>query len=165
VAGRLVGIVVDHLGDLDGVEDARQAVFAAGAVPLVIAARGGVLEGGLGVQRTFLTGRSVELDAVLVAGCPAPALDALPGIDAKAGAPEDSPMLDPRVALLLQETGRHAKAIGAWGDGATALTAAGLPATAAGLVVGDAVGPVTVELLELVGAHRAWERFAAEPVS
>ena len=36
---------------------------------------------------------------------------------------------------------------------------------AAGLVVGDAVGPVSAELLELVGVHRAWESFADEPVA
>ena len=39
--GRKVGIVVDADGDLDGVEQVRRAVFAAGMVPLVIAPHGG----------------------------------------------------------------------------------------------------------------------------
>ena len=80
-----IGIVVDPDGDLDGVDEVREAVFAAGMVPLLIAPHGGTV-GDLPVQRTFATARSVEFDAVLLAAAPAPAPDALPARDAKAGA-------------------------------------------------------------------------------
>ena len=121
--GRVIGIIVDAEGDLAGVEAARDAVAEAGMVPLIVAARGGTLSNGLSVQRTFAATRSVEFDAVLVAGLPAPAPDARAPRDAKAG---PSPTgLDPRVGLLLQEAYRHAKVVGAWGTGAEALTAAG----------------------------------------
>ena len=68
----------------------RTALDAAGIVPLVIAPSGGFLggtDGGIPVQRTYLTARSTEFDAVLVAGSGAPAPDAVPGRDAKAGEP------------------------------------------------------------------------------
>ena len=44
-----------------------QTVFAAGMVPLLIAPHGGMV-GDLPVQRTFATARSVEFDALLLAG-------------------------------------------------------------------------------------------------
>jgi catalase len=163
VAGRIVGIVVDVEAELDGVKEARQAVLAAGGLPLVIAAHGGALDDGLEAQRTFLTGRSVELDGVLLAGWPGPAPDAMPGLDAKAGNPDDAP-LDPRVALLLQEAYRHAKPIGAWGVGGPALEAAGVP-KAPGVVVSDDAGSAVEELLTDLGRHRVWERFAGRPTA
>ncbi|GAA3290678.1 catalase CatB [Streptomyces cinereospinus] len=73
--GRIVGIVTDGSGDLDGVREVRQAVLAAGMVPLVIAPSGGRLdpEGEpITVQRTFATARSIEFDALLLAGVPGP---------------------------------------------------------------------------------------------
>jgi catalase len=98
--------------------DVRQAVFAAGMTPLIIAARGGTLDADtgepVGVQRTFLTARSVEFDAILVAGSPAPAPDAVASKDAQSAATTGDPAIDPRVAFLLSEAYRHAKAIGAW---------------------------------------------------
>ena len=123
---------------------ARKALDAAGIVPLVIAPAGGFLgaenDGGIPVQRTYLTARSTEFDAVIVAGSGAPAADAEPGLDAKAGEPGAS--LDPRVVLLLSEAFRHAKAIGAWGSGAGGVDAASIPEDAAGVVLGD--GPEAV---------------------
>src|SRR4051794_6798439 len=83
--GRMIGIVVDPDGDLTGLGEVRSATAAAGMVPLVVAPRGGKLPDGTTVQRTFTAPRSVEYDAVLVAGCPLPAADALPARDAKAG--------------------------------------------------------------------------------
>jgi catalase len=155
--GRMVGIVIDPDGDLAGVDDVRKAVFAAGMVPLVIGPHGGVVEG-MSVQRTFATARSVELDAVLLAGSPVPAPDALPLRDAKAGA-ADTASVDPRVVLLLEECFRHCKAIGAWGDGTAALAAAGC--TGAGVVTGDDPGTVLAGVQEQMAFHRTWERFAA----
>ena len=48
-----------------------------------------------------------------------------PSRDEKAGADETA-AVDPRVLLMLEECYRHAKVIGAWGDGVRALDAAGL---------------------------------------
>ncbi|MDO3685040.1 catalase [Micromonospora sp. C28ISP2-4] len=156
--GRMVGIVVDAQGDMDDVHEVRRAVFAAGMVPLLIAAHGGTVDG-LPVQRTFATGRSVEFDAVLLAGAPAPAPDALPARDAKAGAP-GSPTVDPRVLLLVEEAWRHAKVIGAWGAGAEVLRHAGVTGTP-GVVTGGSGAEVLTEVQRLMAAHRVWERFPA----
>ncbi|MBM9460290.1 catalase [Nocardioides sp. zg-536] len=157
--GRMVGIVVDPDGDLDGVTEVRTAILAAGMVPLIFAPHGGKV-GGLDVQRTFATGRSVEVDAVLVAGSPVPAPDARPLREEKAGA-ADTPTLDPRVTMLLEECFRHAKAIGAWGAGVDALAAAGIATDAPGVVTGSAGAEVLTEVQTLMGTHRAWERLGA----
>ncbi|MEV4772964.1 catalase [Micromonospora humida] len=156
--GRTVGIVVDADTGTDDVEQVRREVFAAGMVPLVIAAHGGTV-GDLTVQRTFATGRSVELDALLLAGAPAPAPDALPARDAKAGA-ADAGVVDPRVLLLVQECWRHAKVIGGWGAGVRVLELAGV-AGAAGVVAGDSPTGVLADAQALLAAHRVWDRFPA----
>jgi catalase len=155
--GRTVGIVVDADGDLAGVSEVRAAIFDAGMVPLVVASHGGLLPDGTAVQRTFATVRSVELDVVLVAGAPAPAPDALPGLDAKAGA-AGSPVVDPRVLLLVEECFRHAKAIGAWGEGVTTLEAAACT-DEAGIIRGEVGTEVLAQVEELMARHRVWERF------
>jgi catalase len=158
--GRMIGIVVDP-ADLDGVRTVRETILAGGMVPLLIAPTGGPLndESGLVAQRTFLTARSVEFDALLLAGSPPPGADAAPARDAKAGAPGGA--VDPRVVLMIQECFRHAKAIGAWGSGRAALEAAGC-ATGPGVVIDDddpsAVLKAVTMLLE---SHRVWERFPA----
>jgi catalase len=162
--GRMIGIVVDAgVDDLDDVRRARELVLDAGMVPLVVAPAGGMLSDDHGdpvaVQRTFLTVRSVELDAVLVAGTVPPAPDADPTADAKAGAPAPA-SVDPRVALLLSEAYRHGKAIAGWGGATTTLEAAGLPAAAPGVSIGDGADDIWPGLLDLLGSHRVWERFA-----
>ncbi|MFD4631151.1 catalase [Streptomyces sp. NPDC058284] len=163
VDGRIIGIVTDGASDLDGVRTVRQAVLDAGMVPLVIAPTGGTLDADgdpVTVQRTFTTARSIEFDAVLVAGAPAPAPDAYGARDAKA---DDAAALatgvEPRLLLLLTEAFRHGKALGAWGRGAVALEAAGLPEAAAGVVVGEAATSVLETVTGLLAGHRAWERF------
>ncbi|MCW2771293.1 MAG: catalase [Aeromicrobium sp.] len=163
--GRLVGIVVpDGLDDLSDVRAARDAIFAADMVPLVIAPRGGMLTDEAGdpvpVQRTFLTVRSIELDTILLAGAPAPAADADPAVDAKGGAPSAG-VLDPRVALLVSEAYRHGKALGGWGDALSVLEASGLPPAPAGVYVSDDAADVVANIVELLGSHRVWERFPA----
>lgn len=155
--GRIVGILVDPDGDLSGLDAVRAAVSDAGMVPLVVAPFGGKLADGTTVQRTFAATRSVEFDAVLVAGSPTPAADALVVRDSKVG-DDDSAVLDPRVVLLLQECFRHAKAIGAWGAGVDALGLAGV-ADAPGVLTGDDPAAVFAELHTALGAHRVWERF------
>jgi len=151
--GRLIGIVADENSGA-----VVQAVAAAGLVPLVIAAHGGKL-GGLTVQRTFATARSVEFDALLLAAAPPPAPDALPARDAKAGAAA-RPAIDPRVLLLAGEAWRHAKAIAAWGGGARVLSQAGIADTPGVVAAGS--GPAAFEeVQQLLAAHRVWQRFPA----
>ncbi|CAL9664572.1 hypothetical protein SUDANB176_07157 [Streptomyces sp. enrichment culture] len=163
VDGRVIGIVAGPDGDLDGVHTVREAVLEAGMVPLVVAPTGGTLgtgEGALTAQRSHVTARSVEFDAVLLAGTPAVGDDAYGARDAK-GAPSAAQRttIDPRIDLLLSEAFRHGKAIGAWAGGETALEAAGVPAGAPGAVVTDS-GPAALERVrELLGSHRVWERF------
>ncbi len=94
-----------------------------GAKVLVIAPVGGVLKRGrtsLAVDRTLLTTRSVEYDAVLVA----------------AGT---TPSNDIKLVLLLQEAYRHCKAMGAWGDATGILEDAGIGIDGPGVVTGDVV--------------------------
>ncbi|MEV7625537.1 catalase [Actinoplanes sp. NPDC089786] len=155
--GRIVGIVVDPANLDAGIDDVRQAAFAAGLVPLLIAPHGGLI-GDLPVQRTFATARSIEFDVLLLAGAPVPAPDALPGLDAKAGADGRS-SVDPRVALLVEECWRHAKAIGAWGAGATVLQEVG--ATGPGVVTAKSGEEAFAAVTRLLAAHRVWERFPA----
>ncbi len=159
--GRLIGIVVDPDGDLAGLEELRSAVFDADMVPLVIAPHGGMLPDGTPVQRTFATVRSIELDAVLLGGCPPPAPDALPARDEKAGA-EDTRRVDPRVVLLLEEAYRHAKVIGAWGRGVEVLDAVGC-GSGPGVLRADSAAEVLEQVREPMAHHRVWERFPARP--
>ncbi|MGJ7440327.1 catalase [Aquipuribacter sp. MA13-6] len=159
--GRMIGIVVDPAVGLAGVREVRDAVLAAGMVPLVVAPVGGELGDGEGgpvtVQRSFLTARSVELDAVLLAGSPAPGPDAVAPRDARAGQPGD-PSVDPRVTQMLGEMFRHGKAVGAWGSGGHALATAGLSPEDPGVVLGDDASAVLAQVVELLREHRVWDR-------
>uniref|UniRef100_UPI000AB35944 catalase-related domain-containing protein n=1 Tax=Herbidospora sakaeratensis TaxID=564415 RepID=UPI000AB35944 len=157
--GRIIGIVAGS--DLDALRAVRRTILDDGMVPLVIAPTGGVLAGEgepVTVQRTFAAARSVEFDAVLVAGAPAPGADAHGARDAKAGM---SGPVDPRVVLLLNEAYRHGKPIGGWGRAGDAFAAASIPPGSPGVVVG--VEPVAVlgEVTALLARHRVWDRFPA----
>ncbi|HEX5202163.1 MAG TPA: catalase [Actinoplanes sp.] len=154
--GRLIGIVADAGADLTAVGSVREAVFAAGMVPLLIAPHGGKL-GPLDVQRTFATARSIEFDAILLAAAPPPAPDAVPARDEKAGAPGNG-AVDPRVLLLVTEAWRHAKAIGAWDAGADVLAQAGVAGTP-GVVTAAGATEALTAVQELLPAHRVWQRF------
>lgn len=161
----MIGIVVGPDGDLDGVRAVREAVVEAGMVPLVVAQAGGVLgsgEGAVTVQRTYATARSVEFDAVLLAGLPGVGSDAYGARDAKAF-PAAAQQLtgDPRVTLLVSEAFRHGKAVGAWAGGEAVLEGAGVPTGAPGVVVGDTGTAALEQLVPLLGGHRAWDRFTA----
>ncbi len=145
VDGRTVGIVVGDQADLADVAAVRTALIAAKVTPLLIAPIGGTLSSGpdeLPVQRTYLTARAAELDAVVVTGSPSPAHP-----------------IDPRVALLLTEAYRHGKALLALDGSAAALSSLGLPTDAAGVLAADGAASVPA-LVELMSRHRAWERFA-----
>ncbi|WP_077797269.1 catalase [Streptomyces sp. JHA26] len=162
VEGRVVGIVTSG-ADLEGVTAVREAVLNAGMVPLVVAPTGGTLGSGeeaVTVQRSYLTARSVEFDAVLVAGTPAMGGDAYTPRDYKAApAPTGPGTIDPRVSLLLSEAFRHGKAIGVWAGGGAALDASGVPADAPGVVVADSGTAALEQVTRLLGSHRVWERF------
>jgi len=119
-----------------------------------------MLPDGTAVQRTFLTARSVEFDALLLLGCPPPGSDAMPARDAKAGAGTDAPAVDPRISLMLEEAFRHCKAVAGTGDGAVLLNGLGYDGTA-GVVTDDDADGVVEQLLTLMASHRAWERFPA----
>jgi len=155
--GRVLGIVAGGgAGDtaLHGLlEDAKQA----GLSPKLIAPAGGP-----GVDRTFLTARSVEFDALVLVAAPAPGHDAHPDLDGKAGTPVADPArdLDPRLVLLLQETFRQAKPIVLAGPGLEVLEACGLDPQAPGIVESPA-GEATAAVGRFLAQHRVWERFAA----
>jgi catalase len=168
--GRIIGIVADETSDLAAVAAVRDAIDATGMTPLVIGPHGGELETPtvrgkkkvppVTVQRTFLTARSVELDAVLLAGAPEPGFDAVHPLDAKAVHPAPDGV-DPRVVLLVAECSRHAKAIGAWGDVEAVLAAAGA-AGLPGVITGDEPTDVLAEVTGLLAEHRVWDRFPIE---
>jgi hypothetical protein len=111
-------------------------------------------------QRTFATARSIEFDAVLLAGAPGPAADAAGALDAKAGDPATGGGADPRVLLMLSEAYRHGKAVGGWAGADSVLTAAGVPTDAPGVVTGDSGDDTLAGITRLLGGHRVWERFA-----
>ena len=161
VAGRQVGIIVGADFDPATVQTLRTTLDAAGVVPLVVGPHGGVIAG-VTMQRSYAVTASVELDAVVVVGAVPPAPDARATVDAKAGTATAGTAVDPRVVKILDEVWRHAKAVAAVTGAADVLTGAGIPTEAAGVVTGDA-GAVAADLLELLSAHRVWERFT--PVS
>ena len=143
VAGRVVGIVAGPGADLPGIGKLRDTLEAQGVFVRVIAPIGGVLKKGAReeiVERTLLTTRSIEYDAILVAG-------------GTAG------LADIKLSILLQEAFRHAKTIGAWGDGERALRTAGIDTSAPGILLSDSVvAAYTRKLIDAVGLHRVWDR-------
>ncbi len=162
--GRVIGIVADAASDLDGVRTARQAVLDAGMVPLVVAPTGGTLDSKgdpIAVQRTFATARSVEFDAILLAGAPQAGSDAYGARDAKAGTAQPPEAPDPRVLLLLTEAYRHGKAIGGWNGTEHLLETCGIAANEPGIATGETSTAIVEELTQALGEHRAWDRFPA----
>ena len=93
------------------------------------------------VDRTYLTTRSIEFDAVVVA----------------AGA--TSIATEIKAVILLQEAYRHLKVIAAWGDGTDVLTAAGVDIDAPGVVTArSSTASLAKSLAANIGLHRAWDR-------
>ncbi|KOU80136.1 MULTISPECIES: catalase, partial [unclassified Streptomyces] len=162
--GRVIGIIADAASDVDGVRSARQAVLDTGMVPLVIAPTGGTLgpDGDpIAVQRTYATARSVEFDALLLAGEPRAGADAYGARDAKAGTAQPPQAPDPRVLLLLTEAYRHGKAVGGWDGAERLLESAGITADEPGIATGESSTAIVAELTRALGEHRAWDRFPA----
>ncbi len=163
VQGRTVGIVVGADGDTAAVRAVRDAAREAGMVPLVVAPAGGEL-GGEGepvtVQRTFATARSVEFDALLLAGAPGYGAD-VNGAQAGADTGAAASATDPRVLLMVAEAYRHAKPLACWSGADAVLEAAGVPSGAPGVVSADSGDGAFGEVLTLLARHRVWERFPA----
>ncbi|MGW2441336.1 catalase [Streptomyces goshikiensis] len=160
--GRVIGIVTGPATDMAGVREVREAVLDAGMVPLVIAPAGGVLgDGGdpVTVQRTLATARSVEFDALVFAGLPGAGADAYGARDAKAGDPRPGAS-DPRLMALLTEAYRHGKAVAGWGGAEALFEAVGISAGEPGVILTDSARALP-QLLDLLTAHRVWERFPA----
>jgi catalase len=143
IDGRKVGVIAGQGADLVGIAKLRRGLAKLGAEVLVIAPVGGTLTNGaeeLVVDRTLLTTRSIEFDALLVAG-------------------ETEPTNDIKLVILLQEAYRHCKTLGAWGNGSVVLEGAGIPLSGDGVVIGKVVGKdFTDQLVAAVGLHRAWDR-------
>ena len=143
IAGRVVGVVADSGSDLAGIAKLRASLAKQGAVLRVIAPIGGTLGKGaraMPVDRTLLTARSIEFDAIVVAGRTAPTGDIT-------------------LVLLLQEAFRHCKAMAAWGDGGAILESAGIGLDQAGVSTGASVDRAfTAGLVAALGLHRAWDR-------
>jgi catalase len=142
VAGRIVGIIAGPDTDVAGITALRTALEAEGAVARVIAPFGGELGKGRNkeiIERTFVTARSIEFDAVVVAD----------------GTPKDN---DIKSVVLLQEAFRQLKAFGAWGDGAQVLTAAGIDISAPGVFTAETGEALAADLIAAMGLHKVWER-------
>ena len=143
--GRVIGIIADETSDLAAVTDLQNSIVAAGMQALVIAPHGGTLTSGTAdpviVQRTLLTTRSTEFDAVVVAGSPKPA---------------------PKMYRLLEEAFRHVKVIGGFGGAEEALAAVGFPTDAPGVVIEQDATRMLDQVVELMGQHRVWHRFPVQ---
>jgi catalase len=143
IAGRVVGVVAGPGADPAGISTLRAALQVQGAVLRVIAPAGGELSNGRGtvvVDRTLLTTRSIEYDALLIG-------------DGTAG------LRDVKLTVLLQEAFRHCKPLGAWGDGAQVLRYAGIDTDAPGILLTEQVDEAAATALTTaLGLHRVWDR-------
>ncbi len=139
VAGRRVGIITDADSDTEPVAAAVAALISAKLVPLVFAPHGGTLDhdgGPVPISRTYATGRSVEVDAVLLAGSPA----------------------DANARILLDEVFRHLKPIGVLPQGADLLATAGVSSEGAGIFAGSEPTSIIASLVSGLEQHRVWDR-------
>ncbi|MDT5197202.1 MAG: catalase, partial [Mycobacterium sp.] len=146
VTGRKIAVIADAGSDLAGIAALTKSLARKGVTALVTAATGGTLKSGrrsLVVERTFATTRSIEFDAAIIAS-------------------GTSVTDDIKLVVMLQELFRHCKPLGAWGDGAALLEAAGIGRNAAGVLVGgDSDKEFSSDLVAALGRHRVWERAGA----
>ena len=143
VAGRQVAVIADAGSDLAATNQLVKTLAKAGVTALVTAPVGGVLKAGrqsVTVERTLLTARSIEFDAIIIA----------------AGT---TPSSDIKLTVLLQEAYRHCKPIAGWGDISEQLELAGIPADEPGVTIAETGGkPFTDSLITALGMHRVWDR-------
>ena len=146
IDGRKIGVIADGGSDLAGVSKLVKSAAGLGVTALVIAPFGGVLKAGrrsVTVDRTLLTARSIEFDALVVAG-------------------GTTPTADIKLVVLLQEAFRHCKVLAAWGDGDAILHAAGITPGDPGIEIAETVDTAfTAKLAAGLGLHRAWDRAGA----
>ena len=143
IDGRKVGVIADDGADLAGITKLRRALSKLGTDVLVVAPSGGNLGKGserMSADRTLLTCRSIEFDALVVAG-------------------DVTPTIDIKLAVLLQEAFRHCKAVGAWGSGTAVLEDVGISIDGPGVVTARTVAKAFIdELVTALGLHRVWAR-------
>ncbi|BBX69975.1 catalase [Mycolicibacterium psychrotolerans] len=142
VEGRNIGVLVGPDSDLSDVSTVVDALGAAKLVPLVIAAHGGTLahEGGsVPISRTYATARSIEFDALVIAGSPGT-------VQAK---------------ILVDEVFRHFKGIAVLPQGTDLLVRAGVSEGAEGVLSGSEASALATSLIESLGEHRVWSRDVA----
>ncbi|EHI14186.1 catalase [Mycolicibacterium thermoresistibile] len=139
IEGRRVGILTGPDTDVAAVATLVEALLAADLVPHVTAVHGGELGNGevsVPVSRTYLTGRSVEFDAIVVAGSPA----------------------DMRARIMVDESYRHLKPVAVLPAGENLVTAAGVPVDTAGVALESDPARAASTLITALGAHRVWDR-------
>ena len=164
VTGRVVGILADELSDLRAVAELRDAITDAGMLALVVAPHGGQLGSGrtaVGVQRTLLTTRSTEFDAIVVAAAATASQSASARASKKPPTAPGGLKVDPRVPLMLAEAFRHAKALGGLVGSEDVFAAAGIDPGAAGVVINQSPARLVSSIAGLLATHRVWERFPA----
>ena len=149
--GRVVHILANDGADLPGIRAVRDALFAAGVTPHIVATHKGAIAGGgrrvdeVTVDRSFHTSSSAEADGLVVAG--------------GAGLAEN-----PAVITYVQSAYRHFKPIAAWGDGAELLAAAGASPSDPGVVVADRASKTFARaVVDALSVHRHWERADVHP--
>ena len=147
-ATRKVAILAADGVDGEAVAAMQRALLAAGAVPKIVAPRGGSLkpEGGgtLPVDFSLLTVGSVLFDAVFVPGG-SRSTSALAG--------------DAAAVLFVREAYKHCKAIAASGTGVALVEAAGVDAKDV-LTRRDADGQLAAAFVKAIARHRDWSREA-----
>ncbi len=136
IDGRVVGILADEDTDIAELRDIRNSLHAHNVLPLVIAARGGML-GDIPVQRSADTSASPEFDALVAL----------------------APTTMPTLVRLFEEAFRHGKPIGAAVGAENLLEEAGISPTTAGVITGSPAA-VADEMLVLLAEHRVWDRLA-----
>jgi len=150
VDGRVVHILADDGADLTGIRTLRDSLYDAGVVAHVIATHKGAITGRrktdvLTVDRSFLTASSAEADAVVVAGGAGLATN-------------------PAAITYVQMAYLHHKPLGAWGDGAELLTAAGAGLEDPGVVTSErGTKTFAKNVLGAMAVHRHWERAGVHP--
>ena len=152
IKGRCIAILAADGADGDAITAAKGLLATQGAVAEVIAPHGGSIAAADGsllpVDKTFLVAASVLYDAVFVPG----GADSIAALTRRTDAVE-----------FVRQAYRHAKAIGATGEGATFLTAAcQVPVAAPGMVAADA-GPQAFEafataFVDAIRQHRHFTR-------
>lgn len=139
VQGRNIGVLTGPDTDVAQVAALVDALGEADQVPLVIAAHGGTLDhdgGSVPISRTYATARSIEFDALVLAGSPTT-------VQAK---------------ILVDEAFRHFKALAVLPQGADLLALSGVSSDTDGVLSGSEPASLATSLLEGLAEHRVWSR-------